>query len=76
MRTLILASLATISLAACNSKQEEARKAELEARADKLEEASKATKKGAESDADVVKKQGAAKAEVLKDEADRVRDQK
>jgi hypothetical protein len=66
----------TLAFAACDSKQEQARKAALEARSDKLEEAAKATKKGAEADAEVVKKEGAAQAEALKNEADRVRDQK
>jgi uncharacterized membrane protein YqiK len=63
-------------MTACDSKQEEVRKAQLENRADKLEEAAKATKKGAEGDAEVVKKQGEAQAEALKKEADKVRDQK
>ena len=77
MKLIALVSLTalTVTFAACN-KQEQARKAELEAKADKLEEAAKATEKGAKGDADVVKKQGAAQAEALKDAADRVRDQK
>lgn len=76
MKLITLVSLAALSLTACDSKQEEARKAQLENRADKLEEAAKATKKGAEGDAEVVKKQGEAQAEALKKEADKVRDQK
>ena len=76
MKYLILVSFAALTFAACDSKQEEARKAQLENRADKLEEAAKATKKGAQGDAEVVKKQGEAQAEVLKNEAAKVRDQK
>lgn len=71
-----LTALTALSLAACDSKQEQARKAELEAHADKLEEAAKATKQAAAGDAEVAKKQGEARAEALKNEADRVRDQK
>jgi len=76
MKTLILISLGALAFAACDSKQEQARKAELEARADKLEEAAKATEKNAKSDANVVKKEGEAKAEALKDEAARTREAK
>jgi len=76
MKSLLLLPLAILTLAACDSKQEEARKAELENRADKLEDASKSAKKAAEGDAAVVKKEGEAKAEALKDAADKTRDQK
>jgi lipopolysaccharide export system protein LptA len=77
MKIITLVSLTTLALAftACN-KQEAARKAEIEAKADKLEDAAKATENGAKADADVVKKQGAANAEALKAEADRTREQK
>ncbi len=74
--TVVSLTVFTLAFAACDSKQEQARKAELEAKAEKLEEAAKATKKGAEADAEVAKKQGAAQAEALKNEADRVRDKK
>ncbi|MEO7318907.1 MAG: hypothetical protein ABIZ56_07970 [Chthoniobacteraceae bacterium] len=76
MKTLILVSFSALTFAACDSKQEEARKAQLENRADKMEEAAKAVKKGAEGDAEVVKKQGEAQAEALKNGADKVREQK
>ncbi len=78
MKSLIIVSLTTFTLtfAACDSKQEQARKAEIEAKADKLEEAAKASENGAKADAEVVKKQGEAQAEALKDAADRTRDQK
>jgi hypothetical protein len=76
MKIITLLPLAVLSLAACDSKQEQLRKAELENRADKLEEAAKATKKAADGDAAVMKKEGEAKAEALKDAADKTRDQK
>ncbi len=78
MKSLTIVSLTALSLsfAACDSKQEQARKAEIEAKADKLEEAAKATEKNAKSDSEVVKKQGEANAEALKDAADKTRDQK
>jgi len=74
--TLILSTAFAVSFTACDSKQEQARKAELEAKADKLEAAAKATKEGGKADAEVVKKEGEAKAEALKDAADRTREQK
>lgn len=76
MKIITLVSLTALCLTACDSKQEELRKAELENRADKLEDASKATKKAAEGDAEVVKKQGEAQADALKNAADKARDQK
>jgi hypothetical protein len=76
MKLLTLLPLAVLTFAACDSKQEELRKAELENRADKLEEAAKATKKAADGDATVVKKEGEAKAEALKEAAEKTRDQK
>jgi sialic acid synthase SpsE len=76
MKILTLVSLTALTLAACDSKQEQLRKAELENHADKLDEAAKATKKAAEGDAAVVKKQGEAQAEALKNAADKTRDQK
>ena len=76
MKIITVVLLAAFTLSSCDSKQEQARKAELEARADKLDEAAKATKKAADSDAKVEKKEGEAKADALKNEADRVRDQK
>ena len=69
-------SLTALALAACDSKQEQARKAELDARAEKLEDAAKSAQKEGKVDAEVAKKEAAAKAEALKNEADRVRDQK
>ena len=76
MKISTLLSLSALMLAACDSKQEQLRKTELENRADKLEEAAKATKKAAEGDAQVVKKQGEAQAQALKNEAEKTRDQK
>jgi hypothetical protein len=78
MKMLTLVSLTVFSLAlvACDSKEEKARKAELDAKATKLDAAADATKKGADADAEAAKKEGAAKADALKKEADRVRDQK
>jgi len=76
MKIITLISLAALTLSACDSKQEEARKAELDAQAKKLDEAAKVTKKDGEIDADVAKKKAAAEAEALKAEADKVRDQK
>lgn len=76
MKIITLASIAALTFAACDSKQEQARKAELDAQATQLDEASKAAKKNAEAQAEVTKKKGEANAEVLKDEANRVRDQK
>jgi hypothetical protein len=76
MKLITLLALSALTFAACDSKQEEARKAQLENRADKLEEAAKATKKAADGDATVVKKEGEAKAEALKEAADKTRDQK
>ena len=76
MKIITLVSVSALCLTACDSKQEELRKAELENRADKLEDAAKATKKDAEGDAEVVKKQGEAQAEALKNAAEKTRDQK
>jgi len=76
MKLLTLVPLIALTFAACDSKQEQARKAELDAQATKLDDAAKASKKDAEADAKVTKKEGEAKAEALKDEANRVRDQK
>lgn len=76
MKILTILSVAALTFTACDSKQEQARKATLENRADKLEDAAEASKKAAASDAKVVKKQGEAQAEALKEEAARVRDQK
>jgi hypothetical protein len=74
--TLVSLTALTVTFTACDSKREQAEKAALEAKADKLEDAAKATKDGAKGDAEVVKKQGEAQAEALKDAADRTRDQK
>ena len=76
MKIIALLALSALTLTACDSKQEQLRKAELENRADKLEEAAKANKKAAEGDAEVVKKQGEAQSEALKNAADKTRDQK
>ena len=76
MKIITLISLSALTFAACDSKQEQARKAELENRADKLEEAAKATEKAAEGDAKVVEKRGEAQAEALKNAAEKTRDQK
>jgi hypothetical protein len=67
---------AAFALAACDSKQEQAREKTLEHRADGLEDAAKATKKNADNQADAAKKAADAQAEALKKEADRVREQK
>jgi hypothetical protein len=69
MKIITIVSLTALCFAACDSKQEEVRKAKIENQADKLENAAKAT-------AEVVKKEGEAHAEALKDAADKVRDQK
>lgn len=76
MKIITLTAIAALTFTACDSKQEEARKAELDAKATQLDEASKAAKKNAEAQAEVTKKKGEANAEALKDEANRVRDQK
>lgn len=76
MKILTIISLAAFSLTACDSKQEEVRKEQIENRADKLEEAAASTRKAAEGDAEVIKKQGEAQAEALKKEAERTREQK
>ena len=76
MKTIIIISVAALTLTACDSKQEQARKEQLENRANKLEEAADATKKAAAGDAEVLKKQGEAQAEALKKEADRTREAK
>lgn len=79
-----------LAFTACDSKQEQARKADLENRADSLEDQAKATKKAAEREADAVeegKKQldrkaeavrieGKREAEALKDAAKQTREQK
>ena len=77
MKLITLVSLTGLALtfAACN-KQEEAREAALESRADKLEDAAKATENAAAGDANTIKKQGEAQAEGLKDAADKTREQK
>ena len=76
MKAITLLALSAFALTACDSKQEQLRKAELENHADKLEEAAKATKKAADGNATVVKKEGEAKAEALQNAADKTRDQK
>jgi hypothetical protein len=76
MKLITLVTLSALTLSACDSKQEEARKAELDAQAQKLDQAAKDAKKDAEIDAKVTKKEGEAKSEALKDQADKVRDQK
>jgi len=76
MKPLTFVCLAFLTLTACDSKQEQARKAELDAQATKLDAAAAATKKGADADAKATKKEGEAKAESLKEQADHVRDQK
>jgi uncharacterized lipoprotein len=76
MKTITLLALSALTLAACDSKQEQLRKAELENRADRLEDAAKAEKKAADGDAVVVKKKGEAKAEALNEAAAKTRDQK
>lgn len=65
MKMTLFVFLAALTLSACDSKQEQARRAELDARANKLE-----------SEADTAKKSAAAKAEVLNAEAEKVRGQK
>ena len=72
----LLTLAAAVSLVACDSKQEEARKDGLENRADTLEDQAKATKKAADANTDASKKGADAQADALKKEADRTRDQK
>jgi Tfp pilus assembly protein PilE len=76
MKLFTFVCLAVLTLTACDSKQEQARKAELDAQATKLDEAAKATEKNAAADSKATKKEGEAKAEALKEQADHVRDQK
>ncbi len=72
----ILTLTAAFTLAACDSKQEQAREKTLENQADSLEDAAKATKKNVEAQTDAAKKSADAQADALKKEADRVREQK
>ena len=76
MKALLLLPLTALVFAGCDSKQEQARKAELEAKADRLENAADATKDSAKADANAVKKEGEARADALKTEAERTREQK
>lgn len=76
MKNSILTLAAALSLAACDSKQEQTREKALENRADSLEDAAKATKKNADAQVDATKKAADAQADALKKEADRVREQK
>ena len=85
-----IALTAALALTACDSKEEKARKAALENRADSMEDAAKDTKKAAERSADATedsKKQldrkaeairieGKREADALKDAAKDVREQK
>lgn len=82
--------IATLSFAGCDSKEEKARKAALENRADSLEDAAKSTTKDADRAADsteenkkkldreaeAIRIEGERKAEALKDAAKATRDQK
>jgi len=82
--------IAALPFAACDSKQEGARKAGLENHADNLEDAAKGTKKEAERTADsteenkkkvdreaeAIRIEGERKADALKDAAKATRDQK
>ena len=82
--------LAALALTACDSKDEKARKAALENRADTMEDAAKDTKKSAERVADAtedsktkrdreakaIRIEGHRKADALKDAAKATRDQK
>ncbi len=86
--TLIL--LATFAFTACDSKEEKARKASLENRADSMEDAAKDTKKAAERaaeatedskkqldrKAEAIRIEGKREADALKDAAKETRDQK
>lgn len=72
----IITITAALMLAACDSKQEQAREKALESRADSLEEQAKAAKKIADADADATKRAADARAEALKKEAERTREQK
>lgn len=74
--TPILTLTAAFALAACDSKQEQAREKALENRADSLEDAAKATKKNVDAQTDAAKKAADAQADALQKEADRVREQK
>ncbi len=67
---------AALALTACDSKVEQARKEKLETEAKRLERDATETKKVATEDAAAMKRAADAKAEELKREADRVRDQK
>ncbi len=82
--------IAVLSLTACDSKEEKARKAALENRADSIEDAAKDTKKSSERAADAtedsktkldreaeaIRIEGQRKADALRDAAKATRDQK
>lgn len=82
--------IAVLSLTACDSKEEKARKAALEKRADSIEDAAKDTKKSSERAADAtedsktkldreaeaIRIEGQRKADALRDAAKATRDQK
>lgn len=82
--------ITALALAGCDSKEEAARKAALENRADSLEDRAKATKKAAEATADAtedskkqldrkaeaVRIEGKRQADALKEAAKETRDQK
>ncbi len=86
----LLTVAAAIAFAGCDSKEEQARKANLENRADSLEDQAKATKKSAERAADAtedskknldrsaeaIRIEGERKAAALKEAAKETRDQK
>ena len=83
----IALAAAVLTLSACDSKQEQARKENLETEAQRLERLAKETKKRADDDAAAAKRAGEARAEstkqsaeaqaeAAKKEADRLRDQK
>ena len=72
----ILAILAVSFLAACDSKQEQAREKALESRADSLESQAKATKEAADAQAKATKDAAAAQAKALEKAADQTREQK
>ena len=73
--TIVL--MAALALTACDSKEEKARKAALENRADSMEDAAKATEKNADRAADATedsKKQVDRKAEAIRIEGQRQAD--
>lgn len=75
--TITLIALASMfALAACDSKEEQAREKALESRADSLEAQAKATKEAGDAQAKATKDAADAQAKALEKAADQTREQK